>query len=98
LTPGIERSPLALAAGEPGMETLYPIANVVIGRREICALGVLARPTLCCTASNSAAEKFVEAGQQYLELELVEGETVAVTETWPAIFPVITEIVIQGEK
>lgn len=47
LTSGIALVPLAMAAGEPGKEILYPVATVIIGGLISCTiLEFLVRPAL----------------------------------------------------
>ena len=77
LTSGIGLVPLAMAAGEPGKEILYPVATVIIGGLVTSTLlEFLVRPALFWTMGISAAKQVVEAGQE--QIELVEEEIVAV--------------------
>lgn len=69
LTSGIGLVPLALAAGEPGKEILYPVATVIIGGLITSTLlEFLVRPALFWTLGISAARRVVEAGDQHVEL------------------------------
>ncbi|QDS97059.1 efflux RND transporter permease subunit [Adhaeretor mobilis] len=77
LTSGIGLVPLAMAAGEPGKEILYPVATVIIGGLVTSTLlEFLVRPALFWTVGISAAKQVVEAGQEHIEL--VEEESIAV--------------------
>ncbi|MDO4557561.1 MAG: efflux RND transporter permease subunit, partial [Planctomycetia bacterium] len=58
ITAGFGLIPLAMAAGEPGKEILYPIATVIIGGLISCTtLEFLVRPALFRTFSAGAVEK-----------------------------------------
>jgi HME family heavy-metal exporter len=71
LTSGIGLLPLAMAAGEPGKEILYPVATVIIGGLiSSTLLEFLVRPTLFWKFGVKAARRVTEAEQQ--EVELVE--------------------------
>lgn len=60
LTSGIGLLPLALSAGEPGKEILYPIAAVIIGGLITSTLAeFFVRPALFWVAGRGAAEKIV---------------------------------------
>lgn len=73
LTSGIGLVPLAMAAGEPGKEILYPVATVIIGGLITSTLlEFLVRPALFWTTGIGAARRVVEAGQQRVELEVKE--------------------------
>jgi HME family heavy-metal exporter len=62
LTSGIGLVPLAVAAGQPGKEILYPIATVIIGGLiSSTALEFLVRPALFWTFGLNAARRVVEA-------------------------------------
>jgi CzcA family heavy metal efflux pump len=64
LTAALGLVPLALAAGQPGKELLYPIATVVIGG--LCTSTLLeffVRPALFWTFGREAAEKVVAQGR-----------------------------------
>jgi len=62
LTSGIGLVPLAMAAGQPGKEILYPIATVIIGGLiSSTALEFLVRPALFWTFGVNAARRVVEA-------------------------------------
>ena len=61
LTSGIGLVPLALAAGEPGKEILYPIATVIIGGLiSSTLLEFLVRPALFWIFGRRAARRLVE--------------------------------------
>ena len=69
LTSGIGLVPLALAAGEPGKEILYPVATVIIGGLITSTLlEFLVRPALFWTVGIDAARHAVEDEQQLIEL------------------------------
>ncbi len=71
LTSGIGLVPLALAAGEPGKEILYPVATVIIGGViSSTALEFLVRPALFWKFGIKAAQRVTEADRQ--EVKLVE--------------------------
>ena len=60
LTSGIGLFPLALAAGEPGKEILYPVATVIIGGLITSTLAeFFVRPALFWQYGRSAAEQIV---------------------------------------
>jgi HME family heavy-metal exporter len=74
LTSGIGLIPLALAAGEPGKEILYPVATVIIGGLiSSTLLEFLVRPALFWTAGIGAARTVVESDEQQIAL-VEEGE------------------------
>ncbi len=61
LTSGIGLVPLAMAAGEPGKEILYPVATVIIGGLiSSTLLEFLVRPALFWTLGIGAAQRVVE--------------------------------------
>lgn len=69
LTAGIGLVPLALAAGEPGKEILYPVATVVIGGLITCTLlEFLVRPALFWTMGTGAARRVVESDERIVPL------------------------------
>ena len=71
LTSGIGLIPLALAAGEPGKEILYPVATVIIGGLiSSTILEFLVRPALFWQFGLEAGKKVVE--QQQAPIELVD--------------------------
>ena len=71
LTSGIGLLPLAMAAGEPGKEILYPVATVIIGGLiSSTLLEFLVRPTLFWKFGVNAARRVVEAERR--EVDLVE--------------------------
>lgn len=64
LTSGIGLIPLALAAGEPGKEILYPVATVIIGGLTTSTvLEFLVRPALFWKFGVSAAKRIVQQDQ-----------------------------------
>ncbi|NLY02930.1 MAG: efflux RND transporter permease subunit [Rhodopirellula sp.] len=70
LTSGIGLIPLALAAGEPGKEILYPVATVIIGGLVTSTLlEFLVRPALFWKYGLRAARRTVEAGRREIALE-----------------------------
>jgi len=74
LTSGIGLVPLALSAGEPGKEILYPIATVILGGLiSSTILEFFARPALFWTFGLGAARRVVEETASHVEL--VEEET-----------------------
>jgi HME family heavy-metal exporter len=71
LTSGIGLAPLAMAAGEPGKEILYPVATVIIGGLiSSTLLEFLVRPALFWKFGLRAAQRVVSEGKQ--EIALVE--------------------------
>jgi Cu/Ag efflux pump CusA len=69
LTSGIGLMSLALAAGKPGKEILYPQATVIInGLVTSTLLEFLVRPALFWTWGLKAAQRVVEASEQQVEL------------------------------
>ena len=67
LTSGIGLVPLALAAGEPGKEILYPVATVIIGGLlSSTLLEFLVRPALFWTWGIRAAKRVVEGDAEAL--------------------------------
>lgn len=71
LTSGIGLVPLALAAGEPGKEILYPVATVIIGGLlSSTVLEFFIRPALFWRFGRSAGEQIVNASSS--EVPLVE--------------------------
>ena len=65
LTSGIALVPLAMAAGEPGKEILYPVATVIIGGLVTStALEFLVRPALFWKFGLGAAQRAVEDGRR----------------------------------
>ncbi len=75
LTSGIGLVPLALAAGEPGKEILYPVATVIIGGLITSTLlEFLVRPALFWTIGMRAAQRVVESQSEDVEL-IEEGES-----------------------
>ena len=60
-TSGIGLVPLAMAAGEPGKEILYPVATVIIGGLVSCTLlEFFVRPALFWKLGIGAATRAVE--------------------------------------
>ncbi|NOY28696.1 MAG: efflux RND transporter permease subunit [Planctomycetes bacterium] len=71
LTSGIGLVPLALSAGEPGKEILYPIATVILGGLiSSTILEFFVRPALFWTFGVGAAHRVIAAGRE--EVELIE--------------------------
>jgi len=71
LTSGIGLVPLAMSAGEPGKEILYPVATVILGG--LCSSTILeffVRPALFWTFGRKAGERLVETS--FSEVELIE--------------------------
>ncbi|MEE9603265.1 MAG: efflux RND transporter permease subunit, partial [Thermoguttaceae bacterium] len=69
LTSGVGLIPLAMAAGEPGKEILYPVATVIIGGLiSSTALEFFVRPALFWTFGRGAAQRVVEASRETVEL------------------------------
>lgn len=78
LTSGIGLVPLAMAAGEPGKEILYPVATVIIGGLITSTLlEFLVRPSLFWTIGIGAARRVVESDEQHIVL-VEEGEEIKV--------------------
>jgi HME family heavy-metal exporter len=74
LTSGIGLVPLAMAAGEPGKEILYPVATVIIGGLiTSTALEFLVRPALFWKLGLRAAQRVVERELEHVELVEVGG-------------------------
>jgi Cu/Ag efflux pump CusA len=73
LTAGIGLVPLAMAAGQPGKEILYPVATVIIGGLiSSTLLEFFVRPALFWTIGRKAGQHIVE--QHQAEIELNEAE------------------------
>jgi HME family heavy-metal exporter len=69
LTAGIGLVPLAMAAGQPGKEILYPVATVIIGGLiSSTLLEFFVRPALFWTIGRNAGQRIVE--EHHAELEL----------------------------
>ncbi|QDU56574.1 efflux RND transporter permease subunit [Aeoliella mucimassa] len=69
LTSGIGLIPLALSAGEPGKEILYPVATVIIGGLiSSTLLEFLVRPALFWKLGQTAAQRVIEASSAQVEL------------------------------
>ncbi|TWT86709.1 Cobalt-zinc-cadmium resistance protein CzcA [Pseudobythopirellula maris] len=76
LTSGIGLVPLALSAGEPGKEILYPVATVIIGGLITSTLlEFLVRPALFWTTGMKAARAVLESSHE--QVELIEEEELA---------------------
>lgn len=81
LTSGIGLVPLALAAGEPGKEILYPVATVIIGGLITSTLlEFLVRPALFWTMGTGAARRVVDSETQQVNL-VEEGHAALVPAT-----------------
>ena len=66
---------LAMSAGEPGKEILYPVATVIIGGLlSSTLLEFLVRPALFWTIGRKAGARIV--AEHHAEIELKEMETV----------------------
>ena len=73
LTAGIGLVPLAMAAGQPGKEILYPVATVIIGGLiSSTLLEFFVRPALFWTIGRKAGQRIVE--EHHAEIELKEAE------------------------
>ncbi|QDS98346.1 efflux RND transporter permease subunit [Adhaeretor mobilis] len=69
LTSGIGLVPLAMAAGEPGKEILYPVATVIIGGLVTSTLlEFLVRPALFWQLGMASAQRALERGSARVEL------------------------------
>ena len=69
LTSGIGLVPLAMAAGEPGKEILYPVATVIIGGLiSSTVLEFLVRPALFWRFGTPAAKRVTEEQEQQIGL------------------------------
>jgi len=75
LTSGIGLLPLAMAAGEPGKEVLYPVATVIIGGLiSSTLLEFLVRPALFWTFGLGTGKRLIEKTQADVELIPESGE------------------------
>jgi HME family heavy-metal exporter len=75
LTSGIGLVPLAMAAGQPGKEILYPVATVIIGGLVTSTLlEFLVRPALFWTVGRGAARQLIECSSQEVPLMAREEE------------------------
>jgi CzcA family heavy metal efflux pump len=84
LTAGIGLVPLAMAAGQPGKEILYPVATVIIGGLiSSTLLEFFVRPALFWTIGRKAGQRIVE--DHHAELELKEAEI-----RWPETIAVLS--------
>ena len=69
LTSGIGLIPLAMAAGEPGKEILYPVATVIIGGLLTSTLlEFLVRPALFWTLGMNSAQRVLESEAEHIQL------------------------------
>ena len=69
LTSGIGLLPLAMAAGEPGKEILYPVATVIIGGLITCTLlEFLVRPALFWLFGIRAAQRVCQSQREQVDL------------------------------
>jgi Cu/Ag efflux pump CusA len=69
LTSGIGLVPLALSAGQPGKEILYPVATVIIGGLLTSTLlEFLVRPALFWTLGREAARRVIESQRRPVKL------------------------------
>jgi hypothetical protein len=72
LTAGIALIPLALSAGQPGKEILYPVATVILGGLvSSTLLDFFVRPTLFWTFGRRAARRAMKQHLHEPELQLV---------------------------
>lgn len=78
LTSGIGLVPLAMAAGEPGKEILYPVATVIIGGLiSSTLLEFLLRPALFWSVGRNSGERIVSTARREVALiEESEEETI----------------------
>jgi CzcA family heavy metal efflux pump len=73
LTAGIGLVPLALAAGQPGKEILYPVATVIIGGLiSSTLLEFFVRPALFWTVGRKAGRRLVEQLREEIDLKQIE--------------------------
>ena len=71
LTSGIGLVPLALAAGEPGKEILYPVATVILGGLiSSTLLDFFVHPALFWLFGLSAAERVVNSAESKVDLSV----------------------------
>ncbi len=78
LTSGIGLLPLALAAGEPGKEILYPIATVIVGGLLTSTLAeFFVRPALFWTIGRGAGVQILEDRAQQMEMSETDSHTVS---------------------
>ncbi len=76
LTSGIGLVPLAMAAGEPGKEILYPVATVIIGGLMTSTLlEFLVRPALFWQFGMRSAKRVVDRGEEEIALDELGRET-----------------------
>jgi len=73
LTSGIGLVPLAMSAGEPGKEILYPVATVIIGGLlSSTILEFFVRPALFWTFGLKSGQRLIEESSAEASIELVE--------------------------
>lgn len=79
LTSGIGLLPLALAAGEPGKEILYPIATVIVGGLLTSTLAeFFVRPALFWTIGRGAGEQIIaDKSSKILDISAESGTALA---------------------
>jgi len=71
LTSGIGLAPLAIAAGEPGKEILFPVATVIIGGLiSSTLLEFFVRPALFWSFGRKSAERVLQSDQDEVALTL----------------------------
>ncbi|MHB8866812.1 MAG: efflux RND transporter permease subunit, partial [Pirellulaceae bacterium] len=75
LTAGIGLVPLAMAAGEPGKEILYPVATVIIGGLiSSTLLEFVVRPALFWKVGVGAGERMMQQDSQAVVLQETGGQ------------------------
>ena len=78
LTSGIGLVPLALAAGEPGKEILYPIATVIVGGLITSTLAeFFVRPALFWAVGRGAGQQILQNRSKQRELDRIPNQPYA---------------------
>ena len=78
LTSGIGLVPLALAAGEPGKEILYPIATVIVGGLITSTLAeFFVRPALFWAVGRGAGQQILQDRSKQRELDRIPNQAYA---------------------
>ncbi|MGA2797259.1 MAG: efflux RND transporter permease subunit [Thermoguttaceae bacterium] len=76
LCAGIALIPLALAAGQPGKEILYPVATVILGGLISCTLlDFFVRPALFWTFGRKAAQRVLQHHHREPDLKETESQS-----------------------